>query len=275
MRERAMTLLAIPEERIHKSSESLAEIEKNDYSIMTKLKETYEFDKVLGSGSSAEVISVRHRTTGKKYACKVVKRNNSMNDSRTMQTEANIMKRLDHPNIVHMHEVYESPDRLWMIMELSQGEFLEALSHCVAYNEFIVAKLFRQILLAVRYLHAKGIVHRDIKLENLLYTIEDGEYKVQLTDFGLSALTAKPSENAKENKKFNQLKEMWGTTEYFAPEVYNRAYGYQADTWSLGCLLFELLTGEVAFGYREVDEPFIDRLLLNGGKKFPRQFETK
>ena len=132
----------------------------------------------------------------------------------------------------------------------------------------------------MKYLHSKGIVHRDLKLDNLLYSVdEEGEVQVKIADFGLSAITKKKNHKKKtrSEKKSQELKEMWGTVEYFAPEVYDRAYGSQADVWSLGCILYEMLTGELAFPYRELPASLMHqlsrKLLLK--KKELRSFENK
>lgn len=212
------------------------------------------------------------------YACKLVKRNGRMNDAASMQTEVTIMKKLDHPNVVKLQELFETEDKTWMVMELANGgELMKALGELDVFSEQRVAALFKHILLGVKYLHSKGVVHRDLKMDNLLYSKdEEGNVTPKITDFGLSAITIKREESsAKQSKQLHTLKDMWGTAEYFAPEVYRRAYGFQADIWALGCLLFEMLTGEIAFPYRERMVSFADRVFFYGLKKPVRPFELK
>eukprot|EP00981_Chlorochromonas_danica_P010733 scaffold3351_cov160-Ochromonas_danica.AAC.1 len=99
---------------------------------------------------------------------------------------------------------------------------------------------------------------------------------VKITDFGLSAvLPGWVSGSDKPSKQFRGLKEMWGTTEYFAPEVYERAYGFQADVWSLGCILYEMLTGEMAFPCRDRSLGLVERALFHGVYKPKRLFEQR
>lgn len=248
--------------------------------------ELYDFGKLIGRGASGEVHVVREKSTGTLYACKSVRLNNRMNDHRTMATEICILKRAHHENIVCMHEIFEARDATWFILDLVKGDLIEGLTLLPSYSEASIAELFKQLLQGVQYLHSIGVVHRDLKIDNLLYSLEssgagvrEGEsggevkLKVKIADFGLSAQI---SADAFGSKSSRSLKEMWGTTEYFAPEVYKRAYGPQADVWALGCILYEMLTGEIAFPSRELcGNKTIERFLLNGGVKIPRDFERR
>lgn len=253
----------------------------------SSFSDVYVTDSLLGFGSSANVYAVHDRKTWDKFACKEVKMSASVTDSMTICTEIEALKRVNHANVIKLHEVFQTEHKAWLVLELVRGgDLISALSRLPAYNERTIAMLFRQILLGVKHLHEQGIVHRDLKIENMLCEIEgDFEAKqpvpaenmtVKITDFGLSAVCMdweagrnKPSKGAR------HLKEMWGTTEYFAPEVYDRAYGFQADVWSLGCVLYELLTGHLAFPSRDMQVPIADRLFLHGLKKPLRAFEQR
>ncbi len=301
--------------------------------------QSYRLEKILGRGASAEVYLARSiekegGKQGQQYACKAIHRNGRMNDTRSMQTEVMIMKKLHHPNVIQLHELYETDEHIWMIEELAtEGELLRVLDTIPKYTEQQVSELFKQILLAIKYLHSKGIVHRDLKMDNLLVSrrqslsssstcenekkLKAEDYLVKVSDFGLSALTIKrditvsspsvsPSSSSKDSstcvscnsntttesssssgvidpikrkqcKQLSVLTEMWGTSEYFAPEVYQRhGYGFQADIWSLGCLLYEMLTGELAFPYRERSISVADRLFFhNGGGIIPGTTKPK
>lgn len=225
----------------------------------TLVKETYDIGKVLGHGASGKVYLATHKVTGKKFACKVVKKNSNMNDAQSMSTEIEIMKRVRHRNIVSMYELYETPKCLWIILELVDGGDLHHyLANTPHYNEVMGARQFRQILQGLHYLHSLGVVHRDLKLDNILLSGSGANSEAKIADFGLSALVRieedgyDPEESGK-RKNYAQLRDMWGTKEYFAPEVINQAYGPQADIWALGCVLYELLSGEQAFPVREGD----------------------
>lgn len=217
------------------------------------VKESYNFEGKLGRGASGEVRLVTNKVTGIKYACKIIAKNDTMNDAQSMSTEMEIMKRIRHRNIVSMYELYESSKCMWVILELVDGGDLHRhLTEYQHYSESIAAKYCRQILSGLHYLHSLGVVHRDLKLDNILLKGSNGQFEVKIADFGLSALVRlgeggyDANESAK-RKKFTGLQEMWGTKEYFAPEVIAGGYGPQADMWSMGCIMYEMLVGRPAF----------------------------
>jgi serine/threonine protein kinase len=155
----------------------LAEVIRRQLEIHNRItdemvRQHYEFGDMLGIGSSGEVIMVTHRVSRKKYACKVIKRNKKINDAQSMSTEIEIMKRVKHPNIVSMYELFTTPKCIWMVMELVTGGSLDQyLARVRTYSERLIATFFRQILNGVHYLHMSGVVHRDLKIENILLTV--------------------------------------------------------------------------------------------------------
>lgn len=160
------------------SDESLlAEVARRHLDIHDKItdsmvKETYAVGKVLGHGASGEVYNVTHKITGKQFACKVVKKNANMNDAQSMSTEIEIMKRIRHRHIVSMYELYETPKCLWIILELVDGgDLYHFLANATNYSEVVAARMMRQVLSGVHYLHSLGVVHRDLKLDNILLTV--------------------------------------------------------------------------------------------------------
>lgn len=224
------------------------------------VKQTYRFEKQLGEGASGEVFLVSHKKSGEKFACKIIKKNDSMNDAESMGTEIEIMKRVRHQHIVALYELYESSTCMWLILELVDGGDLNYfISSHRNYSEMVIAHHFRQILQGLHYLHAQGIVHRDMKLDNILIK-GDHEYgEVKIADFGLSALIRHENRSYDRNystkrKEFSGLVDMWGTACYFAPEVIDKRYGPQADMWSAGCILYEMLCGEHPFEAESDDE---------------------
>ena len=207
-----------------------------------------------------------------------------MNDASSMGTEIEIMKRVRHRHVVSLVELFESPSCLWLILELIEGGDLRSLlAHHSHYSEAMASRHMRQILEGLHYLHSRGVVHRDIKLDNILLhgrSSDGGEVKI--ADFGLSALIQvgtkgyDPQESGK-RKRYNKLNDRWGTPMFYAPELIDVCfdllnqclcfrcgchccavsfscgpnvqgeYGPQADIWSCGCVLYEMLTGEIAF----------------------------
>jgi serine/threonine protein kinase len=291
-RSRSHSSIALPSSRVHQISASVGSAE-----IELIFKQNYEFVRILGRGASAEVHLIRDKDTAIEYACKIV-RKSSMNDSGTMATESLIMKKLQDKHLLSLHEIYETQDTLWMVLEFADGgDLMHGLSSLPVYNERNIAKVFQQLLLGVQYLHSQGIVHRDLKMDNLLYSkavdsseksLEtDEETKdsqdsfpidVKIADFGLSTFSTKRNaQNSKSLKSLKEHKEMWGTMEYFAPEMYHQSgYGPQVDIWALGCILFEMLTGEICFPNRELTPTIQEKMMTVAGlHKKIRSFELK
>jgi serine/threonine protein kinase len=229
------------------------------------VKQTYKFEKALGEGASGEVHLVTHKKTGERFACKIIKKNGSMNDSDSMATEIEIMKRVRHQNVVALYEIFESASCLWLILELVDGGDLNFfIGKHQSYSEKTIAHHFRQILEGLHYLHSQGVVHRDMKLDNVLIKGDHAYGDVKIADFGLSALVKMSVSSydrtlSSKRKAFNGLQEMWGTATYFAPELIDRHYGPQADMWSTGCILFEMLTGLRPFD-AETDDLLYDQI---------------
>eukprot|EP00981_Chlorochromonas_danica_P015812 scaffold14703_cov175-Ochromonas_danica.AAC.2 len=312
-----------PAIRSQVTQDMFAEDSTTEKEIDHEFRKKYRMERFLGHGASADVYIVKDKVTQELLACKKVeiRQFDRLNDSKTIQAEIEVFRRSHHPNIVQMHDVYQTEKKAWLVLELIEGgDLVSALSQLPLYSERNIAKLFKQVLLGVQHLHEQGVIHRDLKIENLLceraahtrssssstadlpsaVEIEAAlqtvtatptalaavpppapvrsvdDLTVKITDFGLSAVVPNWVKGRDQpTKRFNKLKELWGTTEYFAPEVYLKAYGFQADVWSLGCILFEMLTGQLAFPSRERRQPWIDRILTNGFSKPKRQFEQR
>ena len=175
--------------------ELLAEVQQRNLSLHEDIDEslvlkTYEIGKILGHGASGKVYQCINRDSNTKYACKVIQKDTKMNDAQSMSTEIEIMKRLRHDHVVSMYELFETPDCLWLILELVDGGDLRSFLNAnrQSYTEGYAAMHLKQILQGVHYLHAMGVVHRDLKLENILLKRRLDSYEVKIADFGLSAL---------------------------------------------------------------------------------------
>mmetsp|Transcript_8052 Transcript_8052/g.19476 ORF Transcript_8052/g.19476 Transcript_8052/m.19476 type:complete len:853 (-) Transcript_8052:83-2641(-) len=198
----------------------------------------------LGTGISGVVRKVKHRTTGVEYAVKCLDLG-LIRDERglkALKDEIFIMCQLDHPSIVRLEEVYESDTEIYLIQELCLGgDLFDRLDvqEDYHYTEAECARLIKQMLSSVRYLHSKKIIHRDLKLENFLFSSPDANSPLKMIDFGLS-------------KHFTHLGELQhecvGTPYTVAPEVIRAEYDEKIDIWALGVIVYLLLSGETPFG---------------------------
>ena len=145
-------------------------------------------------------------------------------------------------------------------MELIKGgELLDVLSEGGVYEEADAARAMKQAFLGISYLHSQGVVHRDLKLQNMLLTEKDRTSDLKIGDFGLSAQIPKGSLDWGDKeavKAYHGLSDKWGTPHYFAPEMLWKAYGPQVDIWALGVVLFQLLCGKYPFMGRNNKELF-------------------
>lgn len=236
------------------------------------VKQTYDFHTKLGQGASGEVYLVTHKVTGEKFACKIIKKDGGMNDAQSMATEIEIMKRIRHRHVVCMYELYESARCLWIILELVNGGDLQShICNQSHYSEKIAKNYFRQILDGIHYLHSRGIIHRDLKMPNILIlNAKEGDGDIKIADFGLSALVMVGQDGydlnrSEKRKKYNQLKECWGTPSYYSPELINGAYGPQSDLWASGVLLYEMLSGHLPFEFEDDDDnSILYQAIVNG-----------
>ena len=202
----------------------------------------YSIVKDLGHGSYGQVKKVKHKQLGEIRAMKIT---NKKSDSSKYEIE--ILRKISHPNITNIFEIFADSKKYYVIMEfLEGGELFEAITSIGSFTEASACKVMKQILSAVFYLHSNRIVHRDLKPENIMLTQKpkNGNYQIKLIDFG----TAKIFKPGKKMNKFI------GTSYYIAPEVLKERYDEKCDVWSCGVILFILLCGYPPFnGNTNVD----------------------
>lgn len=220
----------------------------------------------MGQGKFAVVKKARHKETGELFAIKIIEKNSFMQDHPKMKSEVEIMKCIDHPNCLRFIEVYESLNKVYIVMEMLQGgELLDRVVAQDHFSEMESARVISQILSAVDYIHAKGIVHRDIKPENVLYVSTADNSAVKLADFGLAGRVDLHGVGGKKNP----FKTMCGTPLYCAPEVLRvQNYGAACDIWSIGVILYLLLSGCPPF-YQGLPVPVLFERIKTGAYSFP------
>eukprot|EP00002_Diphylleia_rotans_P031035 TRINITY_DN6425_c0_g1_i5.p1 TRINITY_DN6425_c0_g1~~TRINITY_DN6425_c0_g1_i5.p1 ORF type:complete len:217 (-),score=52.59 TRINITY_DN6425_c0_g1_i5:126-776(-) len=155
----------------------------------TSVTDNYELLEKLGSGTFATVRLARDKRTGEKWAIKIIDKQAAKADLGMMEREVDIMQRVQHRNIIYMHEIYDTESKLYLVLELvTGGELFDRIVKRGSYSEKDASSVTRKIVGAIAYLHDLGIVHRDLKPENLLYSDETDEAEIKLADFGLSRI---------------------------------------------------------------------------------------
>ena len=200
------------------------------------------YDKVLGTGVSGTVCLGTHRKSKTQYAIKVLNKKKLKTEKlKQLQQEIRIMASLNHPNTLRLQECFESKDEVHLVLELLQGgELLDRL-HAQPNSMFpenVARQYVRTILATVRYCHAQGIVHRDLKLENFLFETTNADSDIKLIDFGLSQRCESVDQ---------VLTKSCGTPYYVSPEVLECRYTSKCDVWSVGVITYMLLSGSPPF----------------------------
>ena len=200
--------------------------------------EFYAFSQVLGQGSFAKVRLAKHKLSAEQVAVKTYEKS-KLRDQKHLKRvlqEVKLMEKFDHPKVIRLFEAFESPKRVHIVMEYVKGTNLCAyVKEKKRLQEPEARRIFAELCDAMIYIHDLGIVHRDIKLENVLL---DTNNKVKLVDFGFSI-------SCKEKK----LHVFCGTPSYMAPEIVKRKeyHGKPVDIWSMGVVLYALLCGRFPF----------------------------
>lgn len=228
---------------------------------MATFESKYAIGPEIGKGAYATVHKCTHRERGDSWAVKIIDKSKAgPKDINDVLHEVNMMKAVaGHPHIVHLEEFFDTPKFMFLVLELLEGGMLfDRVVQLKHYSESTASRLIKNFLLALEFIHSKGIMHRDLKPENLLLKRTEKSYPddishltdVALADFGLSGRP--PGQTC------------CGSPSYIAPEVINVGYlrtakdPYDAkcDVWSLGVITYILLSGKMPFHGKNFKETF-------------------
>ena len=233
-------------------------------SLMKDIRDTYKFkEKPLGGGNFGTVRKAYRREEKDKkkrkyFAIKSIsKKNLNEKDFEGLVKEVDIISSLDHPNIIKFYETYQDQFYFHLVMELCKGK--DSFNQIVIKEkceEKKVVSLIAKVLLAIAHCHSRGITHRDLKPQNILFENDKPDAEIKIIDFGLS------SKYAKDEKMHSVL----GTPYYVAPEVLKGNYNEKCDIWSIGAMTYLLLCGQYPFNGNSDKEIFDN--ILNSNVKF-------
>ncbi|EDO40703.1 predicted protein [Nematostella vectensis] len=210
-----------------------------------QIEDVYEFGQVLGRGSFGVVNEAKHIETGTRWAIKAVNKEKAGSSAvKLLEREVMIMKKIYHEHLIHLEEIYETSKRMYLVMELCDAGGLDKmLERKKRFTEKETWTVIKQLVSAVAYLHDLDIVHRDLKLENILLSHPTGNelLNVKITDFGLSIVKGGVGSDS-------MMQSVCGTPMYMAPEVIDDlGYSQQCDVWSIGVIMYTLFTGRPPF----------------------------
>ena len=231
-----------------------SDVKINPNLIVSEVKsdpfEVYKIIKSIGEGTFGKVNLVEHKVTGKVRAMKIIQKMNikypSISNEQSIMNELSILRKIDHPNVLKIYEYYIDEENYYLITEYCPNGDLYNVMKNEFLSEIQIACIMYQILLAINHIHKLQIMHRDLKLENILVSKkeESGLYRVKICDFGTSHLF----------KDGEKEKNITGSGYYIAPEVLKQKYDFKCDLWSCGVIMYVLLTKKVPFAGRDPKE---------------------
>ncbi len=200
----------------------------------------YKLDpNILGEGAFGRVQKCTRKGTNEERAVKIIDKHlmNEVEKTRLLY-EIDILKNLNHPNIVRLYEVFEDKMSIFLVTELCDGkELFDEIIQRVKFTELEAAIVTKQMLQVMAYCHEKKVAHRDLKPENVLIDSKN-KGAIKVIDFGTSHVF---------DGKNHEMHQMYGTAYYIAPEVLSGTYTEKCDLWSIGVILYVMLSGKPPF----------------------------
>lgn len=232
--------------------------------------EKYEPGEKIGQGTFGKVFKVKHKETGKDWAMKVINKEKAGGPViKLLEREVGILKRVQHEHIISLNEVFETAKKMYLVMELCEGgELADALKARERIPEEECKIIMSRLASAISYLHKNDIVHRDLKLENILLAVDPNNLEdklyIKVTDFGLSVVKGGTGHD-------NMMQDFCGTPIYMSPEIIdNKTYSQNCDVWAMGVILYIMLSGSPPF--KSKDEDSLYDLIKKGELDFSDEF---
>ena len=228
---------------------------------------SYHVDpKILGTGHHGSVRECTDRTTGQRYACKSIRKNDPNVKPGGLAREILLLREMKHQCIVQSVDVFEDADYVHLVTDLcSGGELFDKIierssssdNGMPCFDEQEAAHIMYQILTAISYMHEHGVVHRDIKPENILFETTDVDSPIKIIDFGL----------ARKHDEESPMRTVVGTPYYIAPDVLKKSYNKSCDLWSVGVIAYVMLSGYPPFNGPDNSEVY--SAVRRGRYRFP------
>ena len=225
----------------------------------------YEMLDDLGEGIFGSVKLGVEKKTKERVAIKIIKKKKAKpSDIELVRTEIDVMKLCHHPNVVHLLDHFENAEYIFIVMEYIRGGRLTDYMKEKKFNftEKRAAELIYEIAVGVKYLHKYGIIHRDLKPDNIMLTEANDRGHIKIMDFGLSKILGKKEKTS----------DGFGTLTFVSPEVLIRKpYNKEIDIWSIGVILYLMLSGDLPFDDEEDDEQKIAKSIVFNEVEFPQK----
>ena len=225
----------------------------------------YEMLDDLGEGIFGSVKLGVEKKTKERVAIKIIKKKKAKpSDIELVRTEIDVMKLCHHPNVVHLLDHFENAEYIVIVMEYIRGGRLTDYMKEKKFNfsEKRAAELIYEIAVGVKYLHKYGIIHRDLKPDNIMLTEANDKGHIKIMDFGLSKILGKKEKTS----------DGFGTLTFVSPEVLIRKpYNKEIDIWSIGVILYLMLSGDLPFDDEEDDEQKIAKSIVFNEVEFPQK----
>ena len=209
-------------------------------SIGAHVLNKYDVKALIGRGAFSRVVRVENKTTRELYALKIIEKKPT--EGNRYKVELSVLGQVRHPNVISLYEVFQSNNKVYMVLELATGgDLFDKIYTKGCFKENQGKKVIGMILNGIAYLHCMGVTHRDLKLENLLYKYPGNDSQIMISDFGLAHM--RPSGGDEEG-----MSTTCGTAEYLAPEMLEgEVYTAMIDMWAVGVIAYVVLSAVMPF----------------------------